>query len=75
MFRLASLHSSVNHGARVFPHLFGFFGDVITISFTTPAITASYNMKFSTAAARSALLMDVSATRVVSLVINSDYPV
>ena len=75
MFLFASLHSSVNHGARVFPHLFGFFGLVITISFTTPAFIASYNMKLSTAAARSSLLMDVSATRVVSLVINSDYPV
>ena len=65
----------MNHGARVFPHLFGFFGDVIVISFTTPAFTASYSKKLSTVAARSALLMDVSPTRVVSLVINSDYPV
>jgi hypothetical protein len=75
IFRLASLHSSVNHGARVFPHLLGFIGEVMIIYLTTPAVTASYNKKFSTAAARSSLLMDMSATRVVSLLINSDYPV
>ena len=72
---LASLHTSVNHGARVFPHLFGFFGDVIVISLTTPALTASYSKKLSTFSARSALLMETSSTRVVSLWINSDYPV
>jgi hypothetical protein len=73
--RFASLHSSVNHGARVFPHLLGFFGDVILISLTTPAPTASCNRKFSTAAARSSLLLEVSVTRVVNLVMKSDDPV
>jgi hypothetical protein len=41
MFRFASLQSSVNHGARVFPHLLGFVGEVMVISFTTPALIAS----------------------------------
>ena len=75
MFLFASLHCSVNHGARVFPHLLGFVGEVMMISFTTPAFTASCNKKLSTFAALSSLLMDVLATRVVSLVTNSDYPV
>ena len=61
--RLASLHASVNHGASVFPHLLGFLGTEILISRTTPAVTASYNRKFSTAAARSSLLRVVSCTR------------
>jgi hypothetical protein len=45
------------------------------ISLTTPAVTASYKMKLSTVAARFSLLMDVSATRVVSFATNSYYPV
>jgi hypothetical protein len=61
--RLASLHASVNHGARVFPHLLGFLGEEIWIFLTTPACTASYNKKFSTAAARSSLLLSRSYTR------------
>ena len=61
---LASLHVSVNHGARDLPHLLGFFGAVILISFTTPAPTASYNNRFSTAVARSSFPMDVFSTKV-----------
>ena len=75
MFRLASLQASVNHGANVFPHLLGFFGAVMFISLTTPAVTASYKMKLSTVAARFSLLMDVSATRVVSFATKPYYPV
>jgi hypothetical protein len=63
IFLFAFLHSSVNHGAKVFPHLFGFLGMVVLIYFTTPALTASYNKKRSTAAARSSLLRVVSYTR------------
>jgi hypothetical protein len=59
---LASLHFSLNHGARVFPHLLGFLGEVMVITFTTPAATASFNRKFSTAVALSVLLRDVSVT-------------
>ena len=59
----AVLQSSVNHGANVFPHLLGFLGMVVFISLTTPALTASYNKKRSTAAARSSLLRVVSYTR------------
>ena len=59
---LASLHFSLNHGARVFPHLLGFLGEVMVISFTTPAATASFNRKFSTAVALSVLLWDVLFT-------------
>jgi hypothetical protein len=68
---LASLHFSVNHGASVFPHLLGFFGLVMVISLTTPALTASSNRKFSTAAALSVLFLDLSATRAVNLVLKS----
>jgi hypothetical protein len=53
----------VNHGARVLPHLLGFLGEEIWIFLTTPACTASYNKKFSTAAARSSLLLSRSYTR------------
>ena len=60
---LASLHCSVYHGARVFPHLLGFLGWVMVISFTTPACTACVNMYCSTAAAL------VSFVVVVSLII------
>ena len=59
----AVLHSSVNHGANVFPHLLGFLGMVVFISLTTPAMTASCNKKRSIAAARSSLLHVVSYTR------------
>ena len=59
----AVLQSSVNHGANVFPHLLGILGMVVFISLTTPALTASYNKKRSTAAARSSLLRVVSYTR------------
>jgi hypothetical protein len=69
--RLASLQVSVNHGARVFPHLLGFLGDVILISFTTPAPTASCSRKCSTAAALSSLLIDVSFTKIVKFSRNS----
>jgi hypothetical protein len=60
---LALLHSSVNHGAKVFPHLLGFLGVVVLISLTTPAFTASYNKKRSTISALSSLLCVVSFTR------------
>jgi hypothetical protein len=59
---LASLQVSLNHGARVFPHLLGFFGAVIFISFTTPAVTASYSINDSTAAARASFSMVVFST-------------
>jgi hypothetical protein len=72
---LASLHALVNHGARVFPHLLGFLGEDILISFTTPAFTASYSKKISTAAARSSLLRAVSFTRSLKSFINSYDPV
>ena len=53
----ASLHSSLNHGASVFPHLLGFFGTAVFISFTTCARTAYCSMHSSTAAALSSLLL------------------
>ena len=59
---LASLQVSLNHGARVLPHLLGFFGAVILISFTTPAVTASYSINASTAAARASFSMVVFST-------------
>jgi hypothetical protein len=68
---LASLHFSVNHGASVLPHLLGFFGLVILISLTTPALTASSSIKFSTAEALSVLFRALSATRAVNLVLKS----
>ena len=60
--RLAALHSSVNHGASVFPHFFGFLWVDILISLTTPASTASCNMKSSTDVALSSLLIAVLCT-------------
>ncbi len=68
---LASLQFSVNHGASDLPHLFGFFGTVTFISFTTPALIASYNISDSTAAARSALLMVVFCANVRNFSVNS----
>jgi hypothetical protein len=73
--RLAFLQTSVNHGARVFPHLLGFFGEDILISFTTPAFTASYSINLSTAAARSSLLRSVSCTRSLNFFMKSYDPV
>jgi hypothetical protein len=61
---LASLHSSVNQGASVLPHLLGFLGWVVTIFLTTPAVVAYYNMNSSTAAALFSLFMLVSFTNV-----------
>ena len=58
----ASLHSSVNHGANVLPHLLGFLGDLIVISFTTPAFTAYSRMYFSTAVALVSLVLSASST-------------
>ena len=72
---LASLQVSLNHGARVFPHLLGFFGAVIFISFTTPALTASYSINVSTAAARLSFPMVVSSTNNLNLSVNSFLPV
>ena len=68
---LASLQVSLNHGARVFPHLFGFFGVVILIAFTTPAVTASYSIKVSTAAARASLSMVVFSTNDLNFSVKS----
>jgi hypothetical protein len=65
----------VNQGASVFPHLLGFLGDVRVISRTTPAFTASYIIKLSTAAALSVLLGFLSATRAVNFVVKSADPV
>jgi hypothetical protein len=45
----------LNHGAIVFPHLFGFRGGVNWIFFTTPASTACSKISCSTAAALSSL--------------------
>mgnify|MGYP003498408404 FL=1 len=61
--RFAFLHSSLNHGASVLPHLLGFLGLEICISLTAPAITASCNRNSSTAAALSSLQRSVSFTR------------
>ena len=72
---LASLQVSLNHGARVLPHLLGFFGDVILISFTTPAVTASYSIKVSTAAARASLSMVVFSTNDLNFAVKSFLPV
>jgi hypothetical protein len=72
---LASLHSSVNHGARVLPHLFGFFGHFIYISFTTPALIASYMIHVSIAAARSSFPIFAFATNFWNFSVNSVLPV
>jgi hypothetical protein len=72
---LASLQVSLNHGARVFPHLLGFLGAVILISFTTPAVTASYSRKVSTAAARASLSMVVFSTNDLNFSVKSFFPV
>ena len=53
---LAFLQASVYHGANDFPHLFGFLGREILISFTTFASTACWRMYFSTAAALASLV-------------------
>jgi hypothetical protein len=50
-FFFASLHLSSNHGASVFPHLFGFLGRAIFSYFTTPAVKASCIIKSSTSCA------------------------
>jgi hypothetical protein len=63
---LASLHSSLNQGAKVFPHLFGFFGYFISILFTTPACTAYCTIYSSTAAALSSLFLSVDVISVSS---------
>ena len=52
-FFFASLHVSSNHGASVFPHLLGFVGRVCFTYFTTPAVSASCIIKFSTSCALS----------------------
>jgi hypothetical protein len=67
----AALQVSVYHGARVFPHLFGFFGTVTFISLTTPALIASCNRNSSTYAALSSLLTVVFSTNVLNLSVNS----
>jgi hypothetical protein len=71
----AFLHCSVNQGASVFPHLLGFLGVVGVISRTTPALTASYNMNASTAAALSVLLLVESDTRAENLLVKSSVAV
>jgi hypothetical protein len=68
---LASLQVSLNQGARVLPHLLGFFGAVILISFTTPAVTASYSMNVSTAAARASFSMVVFSTNDLNFAVKS----
>jgi hypothetical protein len=55
--------------------LLGFLGVVTLISLTTPAPTASSRMNFSTAAALSSLLLDLSVAKLVNLAINSGDPV
>lgn len=62
-FYLHVRHSSVNHGAICFPHLFGLFGLIYFISFTTPAFTASVSKKCSTCYDLSALLHSVLSTK------------
>jgi hypothetical protein len=59
---LASRHDSLNHGANVLPHLFGFLGVVLTILLTTPASTAYSRRKRSTFAALSSFVLEVSST-------------
>jgi hypothetical protein len=56
----ASLHLSSNHGASVFPHLFGFVGCDNFISLTTPISSAYLSIYSSTAAALWLLVRVVS---------------
>ena len=51
----ACLHSSVNQGANVFPHLLGFLGCILLISLTTPAANAYFKMYASISVALSSL--------------------
>jgi hypothetical protein len=49
----------------------GFFGAVILISFTTPAVTASYSINDSTAAARASFAMVVFSTNDLNFAVKS----
>ena len=51
----AVLHLSLNHGARCFAHLFGFFATRLLLTSRTPAIVASLSRNASIFADRSAL--------------------
>lgn len=53
--RFAMRQSSVNHGANVFPHLFGLRGYLHSTFFTTPAVTAWSRRKASTALEQASL--------------------
>ena len=68
---LAFLQASVYHGAKDFPHLFGFLGREILISFTTFVSTACWRMYFSTAAALASLVMFSSDIKAVIPLMNA----
>jgi hypothetical protein len=57
----AVLHSSVNQGANVFPHLLGFLGCIFFISLTTPAANAYCSIYSSIAVALSSLFNAASS--------------
>ena len=73
--RFASLHASLNQGASVFPHLFGFRGVVIVIFFTTPVATASSKINYSTCVALSLLLAYTLSTIALKFLIKPLFPV
>lgn len=64
------LHSSVNHGAICFTHLFGFLALVISIFCMAPDFTASSIKKASTCAALSSFVTLVLLTSVVNYYMN-----
>jgi hypothetical protein len=58
---------SLNHGAKVLPHLLGFLGVVIFMRLTTPASTAYSSRNRSTYAALSVLSIEVSSTNYLNV--------
>jgi hypothetical protein len=64
---LASLQVSLNHGAKVLPHLLGFLGMVLTMRLTTPASTAYSKRNRSTSFALSEFSMEVFSTNDLNL--------
>jgi uncharacterized membrane protein YesL len=71
----AALHSSVNQGANVFPHLLGFLGSVFLISLTTPAANAYYKIYSSIALALASLLSFASSITFFKPVVKSGFAV
>lgn len=74
-FDLRARHSSVNHGAKCLPHLFGLSGYIYSRYFTTPAVTPSSIKKRSTFLDLSALLYCVFSTNDLKLDRNSGFSV